>query len=43
MYIWNHEAYRDNTNILGYYEYIWYDVSDKTVGIEAEVEIDVES
>ncbi len=35
MYVWDHEAYQE------WYKCIGDDLSDKAVGIEAEVEVDV--
>ncbi len=40
MYVWNHEAYRDDIDVSGWYKYIGYDASDEAVGIEAEIEVD---
>ncbi len=41
MYIWNHEAYQDDTIVLGWYKCIRDNVSDKAIEIEAEVEIEI--
>ncbi len=41
VYVWSHEAYRDDINILKWYKCIRYNASDKDIGIEVEVEVDI--